>query len=107
MVGWKLQGEKKANGEVEIVLTHGNFKPIYFDRMIKSGSSILLAARIVAQAPEERGHVVEMKGPMSKVKFHQITGHAGTHLMQATAKYYGVDLSGTVQKCVSCSLEKI
>ena len=68
---------------------------------------MLLAARIVAQAPEENGNAVEMKGPMSKARFHQICGHAGTHLMQATAKYYGVELSGTVQKCVSCSLEKI
>ena len=107
LAGWKLQGEKKPNGDVEIVLTHPNFRPIYFDRMIKSGSSMLLAARNVAQAPEENGNAVEMKGPMSKARFHQICGHAGTHLMQATAKYYGVELSGTVQKCVSCSLEKI
>ena len=31
LAGWRLQGEKKPNGDVEIVLTHPNFRPIYFD----------------------------------------------------------------------------
>ena len=36
-----------------------------------------------------------------------MTGHAGHHLMDATAKYYNVDLTGKVNNCLSCSLEKI
>ena len=36
-----------------------------------------------------------------------MTGHAGHHLMDATAKYYKVDLTGKVNNCLSCSLEKI
>ena len=36
-----------------------------------------------------------------------MTGHAGHHLMDATAKYYKVNLRGKVNNCLSCSLEKI
>ena len=36
-----------------------------------------------------------------------MTGHAGHHLMDATTKYYKVDLTGKVNNCLSCSLEKI
>ena len=35
-----------------------------------------------------------------------MTGHAGHHLMDATAKYYKVNLTGKVNNCLSCSLEK-
>ena len=38
---------------------------------------------------------------------HQVTGHAGQGLMADTAKYYGVNVTGVVTKCLSCSLEKI
>ena len=36
-----------------------------------------------------------------------MTGHAGHYLMDATAKYYKVELTGKVNNCLSCSLEKI
>ena len=36
-----------------------------------------------------------------------MTGHAGHLLMDATAKYYEDDLTGKVNDCLSCSLEKI
>ena len=36
-----------------------------------------------------------------------MTGHTGHHLMDATAKYYKVNLTGKVNICLSCSLEKI
>ena len=38
---------------------------------------------------------------------HQVTGHTGQQLMVDTAKYYGVNVTGVVTKCLSCSLEKI
>ena len=37
---------------------------------------------------------------------HQVTGHEQL-LMTDTAKYYGVQITGVVMKCLSCSLEKI
>ena len=36
-----------------------------------------------------------------------MTGHAGHHLMDATGKYYKVNLTGKGNNCLSCSLEKI
>ena len=36
-----------------------------------------------------------------------MTGHAGHHLMDATAKYYKVNLIGNINNCLSCSFEKI
>ena len=43
----------------------------------------------------------------SKEYFHRVTGHAGHHLVDTTAKYYKVDLTGKVNNCLSCSVEKI
>ena len=44
---------------------------------------------------------------MSKKSFHQKTGHAANTYLQDTAKYYGIELSGTIPTCVSCSIQKI
>ena len=38
---------------------------------------------------------------------HQAIGPAGQQLMTDTAKYFGVNVTGIVTKCLSCSLEKI
>ena len=56
--------------------------------------------------PEEVNAAI-VNGKQSKEYFHRVTGHAGHHLMDATAKYYKVDLTGKVNNCLSCSLEKI
>ena len=44
---------------------------------------------------------------MSKKSFHQKTRHTVNAYLQDTAKYYGIELSGTIPNCVSCSIEKI
>ena len=44
---------------------------------------------------------------MLKKSFHQKTGHATNAYLQDTAKYSGIELSGTIPTCVSCSIEKI
>ena len=43
---WKMYGEKKENGDIEIKLTHKHFEPIVFDRVLRFDDAILLAARI-------------------------------------------------------------
>ena len=108
--GWKLEGSVGKNGQAMLVLTHKEFNPIYFDRVIKAGSSILLGAKM--RAIEHTEHAEEtnttlVRNTMSKSTFHQVTGHAGHQYMNATAKYYNMDLKGTVKQCISCSLEKI
>ena len=75
MGGWSMQGGQTKQRELFIALTHEDHKPIIFDRVLKAGNSVLLAAKV--------------------------------HLMDATAKYYKVDLTGKVNNCLSCSLEKI
>ena len=44
---------------------------------------------------------------MSKKSFHQKSGHATNDYLQDTAKYYGIELSGTIPTCMSCSIAKI
>ena len=61
---------------------------------------------MVIKNPEEVNAAI-VNGKQSKEYFHRVTGHAGHHLMDATAKYYKVDLTGKVNNCLSCSLEKI
>ena len=74
--------------------------------VLKAGNSVLLAAKMVIKNPEEvNAPIVNRK--QSKEYFHRVTGHAGHHLMDATVKYYKVDLTSKVNNCLSCSLEKI
>ena len=61
---------------------------------------------MVIKNPEEVNAAI-VSGKQSKQDFHRVTGHAGHHLMDATANYYKVDLTGKVNNCQSCSLEKI
>ena len=104
--GWTMQGGLTKQGELFIALTHEDHKPIIFDRVLKGGNSVLLAAKMVIKNPEEVNAAI-VNGKQSNEYFHRVTGHAGHQLMDATAKYYKVDLTGKVNNCLSCSLEKI
>ena len=104
--GWTMQGGQTKQGELFVALTHEDHKPIIFDRVLKAGNSVLLAAKMVIRNPEEVNAVI-VNGNQSKEYFHRVTGHAEHHLMDATAKYYKVNLTGKVNNCLSCSLEKI
>ena len=104
--GWSMQGGQTNQGELFIALTDEDHKPIIIDRVLKAGNSVLLAARMVIKIPEEVNAVIA-NGKQSKEYFHSMAGHVGHHLMDATAKYYKVNLTGKVNNCLSCSLEKI
>ena len=43
---WKMYGAKKENGDIQIKLTHEDFEPIVFDRVLRFNDAILLGARI-------------------------------------------------------------
>ena len=105
MGGWTIGGQTK-HGELFIALTHEDHKPIIFDGVLKAGNSVLLATKMVIKNPEEVNAAI-VNGKQSKEYFHRVTGHAGHHMMDATEKYYKVDLTGKVNNCLSCSLEKI
>ena len=106
MGGWTMQGGQTKQGELFIALTHEDHKPIIFDRVLKAGNSVLFAAKMVIKNPEEVNAAI-VNGKQSKEYFCRVTGHDGHHLMDATAKYYKVDLTGKVKNCLSCSLENI
>ena len=106
MGGWTMQGGQTKQGEFLIALTHEDHKTIIFNRVLKAGNSVLLTAKMVIKNPEEVNTVI-VNGKQSKEYFHRVTGHAGHHLMDATENYYKVDLTGKVNNCLSCSLEKI
>ena len=104
--GWVMNGYKQKNGEVVIMLTHDRYSAIIFDQMIECGSSILKGAKmIIFNNPQ--GIYLAQEKKMSKKSFHKRTGHATNAYLQDTAKYYGIELSGTTPTCVSCSIEKI
>ena len=104
--GWTMQGGQTKQGELFIALTHEDSKPIIVDKVLKAGNSVLLAAKMVIKNPEEVNAEI-VNGKQSKEYFHRVTGRAGHHLMDTTAKYYKVDLTDKVNNCLSCSLEKI
>ena len=64
---------------------------VLFYRVFKTGNSVLLAAKMVIRNPEEVNAAIA-NGKQSKEYFHRGTGHAGHHLIDATAKYYKVKL---------------
>ena len=101
-----MVGGQTKQGELFIALTHEDHKPIILDRVLNAGNSVLLAANMVIKNPEEVNAVI-VNGKQSKEYFHRVTGHAGHHLMDATAKYYKIDLTGKANNCLSFSLEKI
>ena len=104
--GWIMNGYKQKNGEVVIMLTQDWYPAIIFDQMIKCGSSILMGAKMkILNIPQ--GIYLAQEKKMSKKSFHQKTGHATNAFLQDTAKYYGIELTGTIPTCVSCSNEKI
>ena len=96
-----MQGGQTKQGDLFIALTHEDHKPIIFDRVLKAGNSVLLAANMVIKNPEEVNAVI-VNGKQSKGYFHRVTGHVGHHLMD-----YKVNLTGKVNNGLSCSLEKI
>ena len=59
--------------------------------MLKAGNSVLLATKMVIKNPEEVNSAI-VNGRQSKEYFHKVTGHAEHQLMDATAKYYKVNL---------------
>ena len=71
------------------------------------GSQLSLVSSQDGDQESRRGQCSDCNGKQSKEYFHRVTGHAGHHLMGATAKYHKVDLTGKVNNCLSCSLEKI
>ena len=85
--GWTMQGGQTKQGKLFIALTHEDHKPIIFNRVLKAGNSVSLAAKIVIKNPEEVNSAI-VNGKQSKEYFDKVTGHAGHHLMDATAKYY-------------------
>ena len=73
--GWTMQGGQTKQGELDIALTHEDHKPIIFDRVLKTGNSVLLAAKMVIRNAEEVKPSI-VNGKQSKEYFHRVTGHA-------------------------------
>ena len=98
--GCAMQGGQTKQGELLIHLTHEDYEPIIFNRVLKAGNSVLLAAMMVIKNPKEV-NPVNVNGKQSKEYFNKVTGHAGHPLMDATAKYYKVDLTGKASNCLT------
>ena len=99
MHDWKMYGAKKENRDIEIKLTHQHYEPIVFDRALRFGDAILLAAgnKILPKNLNLEGaHTATLEGNISKKMLHQVTGHVGQQLMVDTANYCGVNITGIV-----------
>ena len=94
------------NGDIVIMLTHERYPAIIFDQMIKCASSVLLGVKMDIVNVLQGIYLAQEKN-MSKKSFHQKTGHTANAYLQDTAKYYEIELCGTIPNCVSCSIKKI
>ena len=68
-----MQGGQTKHGEIFIALAHEDHKPIIFDRVLKAGNSVLLAAKMVIKNPEEVNSAI-VNRKQSKEYFHKVTG---------------------------------
>ena len=101
---------KIGNEGKQIYLVKGNFK-LKFDREIKTRGGYVAGAKIVPR--EEELNTTNMANPaltrgqkMSIKRFHDMFGHQSVETTKITAKYYGIDLTGTMDACESCILGK-
>ena len=103
--GWQMNGRWKEGG-LMIELCKTTRTSMEFDRMIPLGSSRLMGMktqRLVGQA-----HAATEPGKSIPIwKFHQMTGHAGEHLLKTTAETMGIKLTGKLEPCEVCTQVKI
>ena len=104
--GWVMNGYKQKHGDIVIMLTHERYPAIIFDQMITCGSSVLMGVKMKKVNVPQSIYLAQEK-KMSKKSFHQKTRHTANAYLQDTAKYCGIELSGTIPNCVSCSIKKI
>ena len=96
-----MNGYKQENGDIVIMSRHDRYPSIIFDQMIKRGSSVLMGAKVKIVNVSQGIYLAQEK------KMSKKTRHTANAYLQDTAKYYGIELSGTIPICVSCSIEKI
>ena len=77
-----------------------------FDRMIPSGSSWSMGIR-VKRVFDQAHAAMEPRKTIAMSKFHEITGHAGDHLLKPTANYMKLKLIGRLLPCEACAKAKI
>ena len=103
--GWQMNGRWKEGG-LMIELFKTTRARMKFDRMIPSGSSLLMGIktqRLVGQA-----HAVIEQGKSIPIwKLHQMTGHTGEHLLRTTAENMGIKLTGKLEPREICAQAKI
>ena len=96
-----MNGYKQENGDIVIMSRHDRYPSIIFDQMIKCGSSVLMGAKVKIVNFSQGIYLAQEK------KMSKRTRHTANAYLQDTAKYYGIELSGTIPICVSCSIEKV
>ena len=68
---WAMQGGQTRQVELFIALTHKDQMPIIFDRVLKAGNSVLLAAKMVIKNPDEVNLAIANE-TQSKEYFHTL-----------------------------------
>ena len=72
--------DTNKKGDIVIMLTHEKYPAIFFDQMIRYGSSVLMGVKMkVLNVPQ--GIYLSQEKKMSKKSFHQKTGHTAIHTL--------------------------
>ena len=98
--GVKLRptSEKKCL-DITIVLTSCQLQGIHYHSQVHSTKIMFESSRYLACLQE---FLLEIQ-----LMSHQKTRHTANAYLQETAENYGIELSGTIPNCVSCSIKKI
>ena len=102
---WQMDGRWKEGG-LMIELFKTTRPSMKYDRMIPSGSSWLMGIKMRRKIGQAHA-VIEPGKKISMLKFHQITGHTGEHLLRPTATYMKIEMTGQLSPCETCAQVKI
>ena len=107
MKGWTFKSESGKN-KTTLGITVSNEKGDNFklDRILQSGDAILLGAKLT-HCNDEANAAMTRGFKITRRMWHDLLGHCNKEVEEATALKLGIQLTGKMDKCQNCAIEKI
>ena len=107
MKGWMTSSEKANNPINQIPkIVHEKMNDVKFDRIVRAGDSVLTGLKMIRRQ-HYNNLTADQRRTINRDKWHAMLGHCGESVGNTTAKVMGIELSGKLQKCEHCVIEKI
>jgi gag-polypeptide of LTR copia-type/Zinc knuckle len=101
-----LRNGAKITSNGTTMLLQMRDKTIKFDRTVNTIDSCVCGVKFNRIQQDTAMPTIKFDSKMNISKFHSILGHPSEDTTKATAKYYNLQLTGTMDKCVPCTIAK-